>query len=964
MEGRVGKKILLVEDEAIIALAERRSLEKYGYFVDTAASGEKAVTLAASDPDIDLILMDIDLGPGMDGPQAAERILRLRDIPVVFLSSHTEPEIVAKTEAITSYGYVVKNSSITVLDASIKMAFKLHEANRTTAESERKQNALIANISDVIVIIDKDWTNRYKSPNVEKLFGWTVAELVGAPSLDNVHEDDRAAATAFLLDLAERPGASGTLECRYRRKDGVYAWIEITVVNLLEDPVVRGFLGNYHDISDRKRAEQEREFERRFAQKLLESLPGIFYLYTYPELRLVRWNRNHETLLGYGPGEIDGRHIAEWHVPGAAAAVTAAVDQAMEAGFNTIEAALVAKSGSRTPFLMTGTDFEMDGRRFLMGIGIDVSEKVAAEDALRRSEQSLQTTLSSIGDGVIAVDTDGRIVRMNPAAERLTGRTLSEALGRPLGEVFKIVNSDTRLPAQDPVARVLAEGVVVGLANHTALLSASGAEYQIADSAAPIRDGGGPVEGVVLVFSDVTERYRIEAALRESEAALSALFDAMTEMVVLHELIYDSAGRPADYRILDCNPAFTRITGIARDAAVGRLASEVYGAHPAPYLEEFAAVACSGKPYSYTTYYAPMDKHFAISVVSPGPGRFATITTDVTAMKAAEAALRTKGEELDLFFDSSLDLLCFADTEGRFLRVNPEWERVLGYPRSELEGRAFIDFVHPEDRESTAAATAALERRDAVVGFENRYRCADGSWRWIEWRSRSPKGDIIYASARDVTDRRMAEEALRRQVAEKELLLKEVHHRLKNNLASVEGLLSLQLREIEEGPARSALEDATARLESTRILYETLLEGEEFAAGSVGTYLENIVASVLALFRLPADLRVSVEADDFVLPAKALFPLGLIVNELLTNSLKYAFRGRSGGTLAVSLRRAEGIALLTVADDGVGCAADRGDRESRGFGLTLVTMLAEQLGGSYASGGTRGTTASVRFPAP
>ena len=132
------KKILLVEDEALIAMDEAQMLKKYGYEVVTAYNGEKAIKAVDSDPEISLILMDIDLGRGMDGTETAERILSKKDIPVVFLSSHTEPEVVEKTEKITSYGYVVKNSGETVLDASIKMAFRLFDARMKEKEKEIK----------------------------------------------------------------------------------------------------------------------------------------------------------------------------------------------------------------------------------------------------------------------------------------------------------------------------------------------------------------------------------------------------------------------------------------------------------------------------------------------------------------------------------------------------------------------------------------------------------------------------------------------------------------------------------------------------------------------------------------------------------------------------------------------------------------------------------------------------------
>jgi PAS domain S-box-containing protein len=146
------------------------------------------------------------------------------------------------------------------------------------------------------------------------------------------------------------------------------------------------------------------------------------------------------------------------------------------------------------------------------------------ESALKESEESLSITLHSIGDAVIATDSAGRVARMNPTAERLSGWSLADALGRPLPDVFHIVNADTREKVPDPVQSVMAHGQVVGLANHTILLARDGEEYQIADSAAPIRNTAGEIVGVVLVFSDVTEKYRMGESLRESESRFHNLF--------------------------------------------------------------------------------------------------------------------------------------------------------------------------------------------------------------------------------------------------------------------------------------------------------------------------------------------------------------------------------------------------------------------------------------------------------
>jgi PAS domain S-box-containing protein len=173
------KTILLVEDEALIAVAQRSSLEKYGYKVLTAHSGEKAVDLCGTMAEIDLILMDIDLGKGMNGPQSAKAIIKNRNIPVVFLSSHTEPEIVELTEKITSYGYVVKNSGITVLDASIKMAFKLSEANRALELERNQLRVTLHSISDAVISTDSNGRITRMNPNAEAFTGWDYQDVEG-----------------------------------------------------------------------------------------------------------------------------------------------------------------------------------------------------------------------------------------------------------------------------------------------------------------------------------------------------------------------------------------------------------------------------------------------------------------------------------------------------------------------------------------------------------------------------------------------------------------------------------------------------------------------------------------------------------------------------------------------------------------------------------------------------------------
>lgn len=189
--------ILLVEDEAIIALNKKITLEKYGFSVLTAGSGEKAIEMVDTNEDINLILMDIDLGRSMDGTEAASQILKNHDVPLIFISSHTEREIVEKTDGITSYGYIVKTAGETVMLASIKMAFRLFEARQKEKEKEialTKEKRLLKTIIDhsSVFIWHKDKSGAYLQVNKAYCEAYEVqeAEIICKTVFDLYPEKD------------------------------------------------------------------------------------------------------------------------------------------------------------------------------------------------------------------------------------------------------------------------------------------------------------------------------------------------------------------------------------------------------------------------------------------------------------------------------------------------------------------------------------------------------------------------------------------------------------------------------------------------------------------------------------------------------------------------------------------------------------------------------------------------------
>ena len=307
----------------------------------------------------------------------------------------------------------------------------------------------------------------------------------------------------------------------------------------------------------------------------------------------------------------------------------------------------------------------------------------AAEAQLRHSEENLAITLNSIGDAVMATDAAGNVTRMNPVAERLTGWPLAEAIGRPLRDVFHVLNASTRAAQLDPVQLVMERGEVVELSNHTTLVSRDGAEYQIADSAAPIRNAQGRIVGVVLVFSDVTDAYRAREQLQANAARFRTLAALSSDW----------------YWEQDAQLRLTRLEGSSdsppvQDAAklIGKTRWEIHspGVSEAQWAEHRAQLARHEEFRDFEFQrVAPSGEEYWVSVsgtpVFDDAGQFAGyrgVGKDITARRRDERELRIAA----IAFESQEGMMV-TDADTVILRTNRAFTRLTGYDADEAIGR-------------------------------------------------------------------------------------------------------------------------------------------------------------------------------------------------------------------------------------------------------------------------------------
>ena len=316
------------------------------------------------------------------------------------------------------------------------------------------------------------------------------------------------------------------------------------------------------------------------------------------------------------------------------------------------------------------------------GIRREMAHRNTVEKSLRRSEESLAVTLHSIGDAVLATDTRGTITRMNIVAEKLTGWPLAEALGRPVAEVFRILNERTREPAIIPVNEVLESGEIHGLANHTVIIARDGTERPIADSAAPIRETDGRVVGVALVFRDVTEEQAALRALRESETRYRSLFESIDEGYCIIEMIFNAQGHPVDYRFLELSPSFEKQTGLR--GALGKRMRELAPNHEAHWFETYGGIAMTGAPVRFQSQAAQLNRWYdvyAFRFGDPVNRQVAILFNDITGRKQSEKDILELNQTLE---QRVRERTLALEQAGLVLRQSEEVVRTLN---SELERR-------------------------------------------------------------------------------------------------------------------------------------------------------------------------------------------------------------------------------------------------------------------------------------
>jgi PAS domain S-box-containing protein len=326
----------------------------------------------------------------------------------------------------------------------------------------------------------------------------------------------------------------------------------------------------------------------------------------------------------------------------------------------------------------------------------------------------------------------------------------------------------------------------------------------------------------------------------------------------------------------------------------------------------------------------------------------------VTGQAKFEAVVETAG-----------DGIITADEWGRVESFNAAAKRMFGYTADEVDGQSVNMLLSADGGEAGARQRVLL---DESIGArrEASGRRKDGSSFPVEMNV----GEVTFGERRiftlilrDITERKREEGKIKSSLREKEVLLKEIHHRVKNNLQIISSLLNLQSAHIRDPRALEVFKEGQGRVRSMALIHEKLYQSDDLARVDFSEYISNLAAYLFRSYEVNAGgVRLDVKAEDVMLGVDTAIPCGLIINELISNSLKHAFPGGKGGSINITLRPAGPERLkLCVSDDGVGLPPDFDVRQTASLGLQLVNTLAHQLGGAVEVGGGVGAEFNITF---
>jgi|GEM_PF-3419820 len=860
-------------------------------------------------------------------------------------------------------------------------------AEEALQAKELRYRSLVENAS--LGIISIDFSGRITEFNPK------ILELIGSPSPEftrsinlltfpplvqaNISDDIQQCLETGQMVVSERHYDS------HWQKDTILRY-HIAPIHDLNQNIV-GAQGIIEDITERKRAENLLAQEKALLRCVIDSIPDLIF-FKDPNSVYLGCNRAFEEYAGRPEREQIGKTDFDFFDIKTAEFFRENDRLMLEAGESRHNEEWVTYPDGRRALLDTlktpfyGPNGENLG---LVGVSRDITEHRQAEKALRDSESKLAAIIEFLPDATLVIDLDGKVVAWNRAIEEMTGVSRDSMIGQgdlaytvPFygerrGHLLDLIDMDDEDIASK-YQYVQKKGNTLYAETYTPALNSGKGAYVWA-TGAPIFDNKGNRIGAIESIRDITERKRAEKILQEQLNFLQQLIDAIPNPIFYK----DTKGVN-----LGCNKAFETLIGFPKDKIVGQT---VYGLYPKDladiYYETDNKLFQKPGVQVYETAIAHADGSrrdvmFSKATYFDTEGHLAGLVgviLDITERKHMENTIRESQRRLADIINFLPDSTFVIDKEGKVIAWNRAIEALTGIKAEEMLGKGnyehslpfygqrrpiLIDLVLRPQNEVEQEYSNLKREDDAMVGEAYMPMLGGGQVYLLGVASAlyDSQGNIVGAieSIKDITERKRSEEILKASLQEKEVLLKEIHHRVKNNLQIVSSLLRLQSRKIQDKETADAFRDSQNRIKSMALVHETLYRSEDLSKVYLNEYINKLTIDLIRSFESGKKVKFYPELEEVFLSIDKAIPFGLILNELITNCLKHAFPAERQGEIYVGLNSDGHSLTLTVRDNGIGMPEDIDLNNLSSLGLILVQSLVKQLKGTLVQLGLNNYT--------
>lgn len=580
-----------------------------------------------------------------------------------------------------------------------------------------------------------------------------------------------------------------------------------------------------------------------------------------------------------------------------------------------------------------------------------------SEEVVRETEEKYRTIVETARDAIITADERGRVVSWNHGAEKIFGYTADEMKGKQINKIiseqnrdmhnFQDINSDISLMITD-VEAIRKDGKRVPVD-----ISITGWHYLGENF-------------VTAVIRDISERKKAEEALKESEKKFRAVFNGVDDIITIVEL--RDNGLPGNY--IEVNRTAVEKLGYSRDELLNMTPMDL-GPTEEEISDNMRTLLESRAARFERTYISKDGRRIPVEVNSRlieigGRNVVVSVSRDITHRIENERKLRESEEKYRSLFDLSPDYIILLDLEGGvILDINSTLSERLGMAPEELRGTSIYDveFIAADVKDKFRSKLEIIKDEGNIEPYEVVLNDPLGRKYTVRIYNKlvhAEGRDCALVVLHDISDLKRTQRMLEKSLEEKELLLKEIHHRVKNNLMIISSLLSLQSRKAKDEETLDLFRESENRARSMALIHERLYRSEDLKNIDMGEYVRTLASEVFRSYSADSRIRLNMDVDELKVDVETAIPVGLIVNELLTNAVKHAFPDGEG-TVSVSVKRSNKHVLIEVSDDGVGFPPDLDWESSPSLGLQLVRNLTDQIDGTAEMISDGGTTFRITF---